>query len=312
MLGEPAGAALRVAERRWTFAQRGAPGPDDSPFQAHSFSPSVDYGGVDWGSPVPQAECTWERRVYVELNLATDRRYAFGGKGAHPVCHACRRVGSRTVPLAIYISACAVTTGLANDTWWHQPAWPESTPCAPTIRAWKSGRTQSETFRTLATIGSVAFGAHRYSLENRLSIVPEGHRGGQENRHHFTTSCTDTECASPCLGYRQEGWIPPTRRIGEARKPGPSICSANPGGWSRIDGTLNLKHDIVAVQETFVLRDQMSSARFTADKLGYYSSFTPARKTDGRPGGGLKPTGGPVGVWPCFVATPSRSNVWRK
>eukprot|EP00971_Amphidinium_carterae_P094788 1875804-Amphidinium_carterae.2 len=65
------------------------------------------------------------------------------------------------------------------------------------------------------------------------------------------------------------------------------ICSANPGGWSGNDGTLNLKHDIVAVQETFVFREQVSSAKYTADKLGYYSSFTPARKTDGRPSGGL-------------------------
>eukprot|EP00971_Amphidinium_carterae_P301779 5995613-Amphidinium_carterae.2 len=63
-----------------------------------------------------------------------------------------------------------------------------------------------------------------------------------------------------CLGYRQQGWIPTTYRIGEAKTPGPTICSANPGGWSRIDGVLNLKHDIVAVQETFVLRDHLASA----------------------------------------------------
>eukprot|EP00971_Amphidinium_carterae_P188621 3744192-Amphidinium_carterae.1 len=52
-----------------------------------------------------------------------------------------------------------------------------------------------------------------------------------ENR--LTTRCKQLHKA--CLGYRQEGWIPPTRRIGEARKPGPSTCSANPGHWSRID-----------------------------------------------------------------------------
>eukprot|EP00971_Amphidinium_carterae_P006547 129143-Amphidinium_carterae.1 len=49
-----------------------------------------------------------------------------------------------------------------------------------------------------------------------------------------------------------------TCRIGEAKKPGPTICSVNPGGWSRVDGTLHLKHDIVAVQETFLLRDSIS------------------------------------------------------
>eukprot|EP00971_Amphidinium_carterae_P348864 6490709-Amphidinium_carterae.2 len=31
----------------------------------------------------------------------------------------------------------------------------------------------------------------------------------------------------------------------------------------------------------------MSGAKHTADRLGYYSSFNPARKTDGRPSGGL-------------------------
>eukprot|EP00971_Amphidinium_carterae_P132756 2629381-Amphidinium_carterae.1 len=90
-----------------------------------------------------------------------------------------------------------------------------------------------------------------------------------------------------CQGHRQNGWTPATYRVGEAQKPGPSICSTNPGGWSQVEPVLNLKHDVVAVQETFVLRDKVSSAKFTADKLGYYSSFTPARKTEGRHSGGL-------------------------
>eukprot|EP00971_Amphidinium_carterae_P256117 5085183-Amphidinium_carterae.1 len=86
-----------------------------------------------------------------------------------------------------------------------------------------------------------------------------------------------------CLGYRHKGWIPTMYRVGEAKTPGPSICSSNPGGWSKIEGVLNLQHNVVAVQETFLLRDHLASARYTADKLGYYSSFTLARKTDGRP-----------------------------
>eukprot|EP00971_Amphidinium_carterae_P264866 5253770-Amphidinium_carterae.1 len=130
---------------------------------------------------------------------------------------------------------------------------------------WRSG--QMLTSRTSGGTGDRADN-HNVSLENRLN------------------TCS-LERSQVCLGYRQQGWIPPTSRIGEAKKPGPTICSANPGGWSRIDGTLNLKHDIVAVQETFVLREQVSSAKYTADKLKYYSSFTPARKTDGRPSGGL-------------------------
>eukprot|EP00971_Amphidinium_carterae_P208903 4144474-Amphidinium_carterae.1 len=94
ILGPGAGELLRkrrVAERRRIFAQRGSRGPDDSPFGDHHFDPSLDYRRVEWGLPVPQEE--WERRVYVELNLATDLRDE--GKGARPECHACRRRGSR-------------------------------------------------------------------------------------------------------------------------------------------------------------------------------------------------------------------------
>eukprot|EP00971_Amphidinium_carterae_P151638 3005891-Amphidinium_carterae.5 len=43
----------------------------------------------------------------------------------------------------------------------------------------------------------------------------------------------------------------------------------------------------MAVQKTFLLRDAVSSAHFTASQHGYYSSFTPARKTGGRPSEGL-------------------------
>eukprot|EP00971_Amphidinium_carterae_P039687 779609-Amphidinium_carterae.1 len=63
LLGPELGTALlqrRTAERRSIFAQRGALGPDDSPYQHLSFDPSIDYRGVEWGQPVPQEE--WERR----------------------------------------------------------------------------------------------------------------------------------------------------------------------------------------------------------------------------------------------------------
>eukprot|EP00971_Amphidinium_carterae_P221332 4393975-Amphidinium_carterae.1 len=49
-----------------------------------------------------------------------------------------------------------------------------------------------------------------------------------------------------------ERWQPPTYRIGEATNPGPTICSVNPGGWSRVEGLLAQGYDIVAVQETFL------------------------------------------------------------
>eukprot|EP00971_Amphidinium_carterae_P241509 4795343-Amphidinium_carterae.1 len=39
--------------------------------------------------------------------------------------------------------------------------------------------------------------------------------------------------------------------------------------------------------ETFVVRDKVTSAKYTAKQLGYYLAFTPARSTSGRPSGGL-------------------------
>eukprot|EP00971_Amphidinium_carterae_P058568 1158225-Amphidinium_carterae.1 len=99
LLGPMDGEALRLrrmAERRTIFAMRGCRGPDDSPYADHVFDPSISPRRIGWGQPVPQEE--WERRVYVELSLATD--ICDEGKGARPECHACRRRGSREIPLA--------------------------------------------------------------------------------------------------------------------------------------------------------------------------------------------------------------------
>eukprot|EP00971_Amphidinium_carterae_P348366 6490450-Amphidinium_carterae.3 len=98
-LGQELGTALvqrRTAERRSIFAQRGRRGPDDSPFSSHIFDDTKEYRRAAWGSPVPQEE--WERRVYVELSLATDPRDE--GKGAPPRCHACHVRGGKAMPLA--------------------------------------------------------------------------------------------------------------------------------------------------------------------------------------------------------------------
>eukprot|EP00971_Amphidinium_carterae_P180984 3590530-Amphidinium_carterae.1 len=77
-------------------------------------------------------------------------------------------------------------------------------------------------------------------------------------------------------------WQPETCRIGEAKNPDPSICSANPGGWSRLEGTLDPGHDIVVIQETFLIREALATGRFQAKQHGFYSAFTPAKKPVGR------------------------------
>eukprot|EP00971_Amphidinium_carterae_P233542 4634806-Amphidinium_carterae.1 len=159
-------------------------------------------------------------------------------------------------------SAFVAKIGLVTGICLSRLVWIESTLCALHIQSWKS--VLIRIWRTCANTGRPP----------TCKLLSQGHR-------------LDTAFTSPCQGYRQIGWTPITYRIGEARMPGPTICSTNPGGWSLVEPDLNLKHDVVAVQETFVLRDKVTSAKFIADKLGYYSSFTPARKTEGRPRGGL-------------------------
>eukprot|EP00971_Amphidinium_carterae_P065049 1289403-Amphidinium_carterae.2 len=109
------------------------------------------------------------------------------------------------------------------------------------------------------------------------------------------TFCNQRPCQANRLSISQGSrpyhcdWQPETCRIGEAKKPGPSICSVNPGGWSRVAGTLDRGHDVVVVQETFLIRAALATGHFLVKQHGYYSAFTPAKKpaSRGRPVGGL-------------------------
>eukprot|EP00971_Amphidinium_carterae_P244890 4862168-Amphidinium_carterae.2 len=181
------------------------------------------------------------------------------------------------------LSASFVTTGSVFGTWQYQPVWPETTQFVRHIRSWSTAPKQ--TSPTSANTGSVLPATCGFGLGYRPLHCSTA-RGLPFGKHCFHWLPWNFS-ASQLLCTRLLGWFPPTCRIGEAVKPGPTICSVNPGGWSLVEPVLNLKHDIVAVQETFVLRDKVNGAKFVADRLGYYSSFTPARKTEGRPSGGL-------------------------
>eukprot|EP00971_Amphidinium_carterae_P090707 1795511-Amphidinium_carterae.2 len=82
-------------------------------------------------------------------------------------------------------------------------------------------------------------------------------------------------------------WWTPVARIGEASNPGPLVCSCNPGGWSRAERLLSMGHDIILMQEIFLLQAKIAGAARQASELGFFSSFVPARGTAGRPSGGL-------------------------
>eukprot|EP00971_Amphidinium_carterae_P053591 1055653-Amphidinium_carterae.1 len=74
-------------------------------------------------------------------------------------------------------------------------------------------------------------------------------------------------------------------RIGEAKNPGPLVSTCNSGGWSRAEGLLSMGHDLILLQETFLLQSKIPGATKMARDNGYFSSFVPARSTAGRPSG---------------------------
>eukprot|EP00971_Amphidinium_carterae_P254952 5061400-Amphidinium_carterae.1 len=264
-LGPELGSALvrrRTAERRSIFAQRGVLGPDDCPYQQDDFDATKDYRGVAWGYPVPQEE--WERRICATRVKALSQSVMHVEPEGAERCH--------------LQSASSATTGPASDIWRFRPVWPDPTLCVRHTQGWSTAHV--ETTRTFASTGRVVLAVYGFGLDGRPPAASSVRSLELGYRFYYWKQIS----LAPQIAWeRKVGWLPPTCRIGEAAKPGPTICSVNPGGWSLVEPVLNLKHDVVAVQETFVLRDKVNSAKFVADKLGSYSSFTPARKTEGRP-----------------------------
>eukprot|EP00971_Amphidinium_carterae_P194142 3852293-Amphidinium_carterae.2 len=84
-------------------------------------------------------------------------------------------------------------------------------------------------------------------------------------------------------------WLPPQYRIGEASHPGPEVLTCNSNSWKNAPAILTKGCDLVHLQETCLVKDKVAGAVREAFKLGYYSSFVPAKEVQepGRPSGGL-------------------------
>eukprot|EP00971_Amphidinium_carterae_P288956 5737718-Amphidinium_carterae.1 len=192
MLGKELGTALlqrRTAERRSILAQRGTLGPDDSPYQHHTFDPCLEYRGVEWGHPVPQEE--WERRVYVELNLATDLRYE--GKGAPPECHACR---------------CKLRQ--QDSIWKFQLAWPWSIPYALHTLDWKPDHTP--TSPTSVSTGRIVLEPCLDPLDHGLDLGNQATTNRQDYRW-IPSQQGRNQCAFPDSTWQLD-WLPSTNKFG--------------------------------------------------------------------------------------------------
>eukprot|EP00971_Amphidinium_carterae_P226794 4498074-Amphidinium_carterae.1 len=123
--------------------------------------------------------------------------------------------------------------GTGQETW----RLPGSTGTEPVFRPWNwPGKKLSpaeykqvpQLDRTLAPALRLAADPSFAWPESTLCAPHIQSRRSQGDRHR----CDQNET---CQGYRQIGWLPITYRIGEAHKPGPTICSVNPGGWSLVE-----------------------------------------------------------------------------
>eukprot|EP00971_Amphidinium_carterae_P059853 1183900-Amphidinium_carterae.1 len=135
-------------------------------------------------------------------------------------------------------SASSATTGPASDTWRYRPVWPDPTLFVRHTQGWSTAHV--ETTLTFASIGRVVLVVHGFGLDDRPPSTSSVRRLELGYRYHFWRT---SKMAPPIAWERKVGWLPPTCRIGEAAKPGPTICSVNPGGWSLVEPVLNLKHD---------------------------------------------------------------------
>eukprot|EP00971_Amphidinium_carterae_P043154 848837-Amphidinium_carterae.1 len=90
-----------------------------------------------------------------------------------------------------------------------------------------------QTTLTSASTGSVSFPAQGLGLVYRHSHGSTGRGSAPGFRGVLWLPRNYTATQLPSA--RQLGWLPSTCRVGEATKPGPTICSVNPGGWSLVE-----------------------------------------------------------------------------
>eukprot|EP00971_Amphidinium_carterae_P219861 4364633-Amphidinium_carterae.1 len=167
---------------------------------------------------------------------------------------------------------------------------------------------QARTFPGCATFGT-EHGTCRRAWLGRPWLQP-----ARKERNQIVVPQLDvTLCRRGSVAWQDRPWWRPVAWIGEAKNPGPLVCTCNSGVWSRAEGLLSMGHDIILLQqETFLLQAKISRM---ASENGYFSSFVPARGTAGRPSGGLAilckqavPQGGwAVGpLYPALRGRPAR------
>eukprot|EP00971_Amphidinium_carterae_P281634 5591028-Amphidinium_carterae.5 len=74
----------------------------------------------------------------------------------------------------------------------------------------------------------------------------------------------------PCVAWLVRPIWRPVARIGEAKNPGPLVCTCNSGGWSRAEGLLSMGHDLILMQETFLLQSKIPGASRMASDNGLF------------------------------------------
>eukprot|EP00971_Amphidinium_carterae_P002713 53690-Amphidinium_carterae.1 len=104
---------------------------------------------------------------------------------------------------------------------------PPRTLCVRHTQGWSTAHVENT--RTFASTGRGVLAVHGFGLDDR----PPDARTVRNLELGYRFYHWKPHGLAPQLACeRNVGWLPPTCRIGEATKPGPTICSVNPGGWS--------------------------------------------------------------------------------
>eukprot|EP00971_Amphidinium_carterae_P263979 5237098-Amphidinium_carterae.1 len=146
---------------------------------------------------------------------------------------------------ALLENAAAVSTWHAKRTWRRRCVSIVLCPCAHATRTLTSS--QERTSPGCGTSGT------EIRLMEAWLDRPIGR--GRQKRSPLVVN-THLQLCKPdiVMAWLDRPWWKPVGRIGEAKNPGPLVCTCNTGGWSRAEGLLSMGHDLILLQETFLLQ----------------------------------------------------------
>eukprot|EP00971_Amphidinium_carterae_P074637 1475124-Amphidinium_carterae.1 len=174
--------------------------------------------------------------------------------------------GRATISIRLEDAAVA-ETGRVWNTWFHRHAWMDTFQCAPSIL-------NSSKKWTATSHGFNAFGhswtatAEAWLLRPMMTKIVIC--------QPLVVKVQPYLCRPDfVMAWLDRPWWKPVARIGEAKNPGPLVCTCNTGGWSRAEGLLSMGHDLILLQETFLLQAKIPGAVRMATEMAIFAPSFP-------------------------------------